>query len=46
VCLLQTFYPQVIAAQKAADAHERSAYCSFSDAKLQLWTSSMFLGGK
>jgi hypothetical protein len=43
---MQTFYPQVVAAKKAADAHETSAYCSFSDPSLQLWTSSMFLGGE
>ena len=42
---LQKFYPQVVAAKNAADAHQSSAYCSFSDAQLQLWTSSMFLGG-
>ena len=44
--LLQEFYPQVLAAQSAAAAGNASAYCSYSDVQLQLWTSSMFLGGK
>ena len=41
---LNEFFPQVAAKQKAA-APQKSAYCTFDDAGLQAWTSSMFIAG-
>lgn len=42
---LEKFFPQVAAAQHAAAGTQRSAYCTFDDAGLQAWTSSMFIAG-
>lgn len=45
LCLLQEFFPNVIAAKESASAMTSSPYCQFDDMILQLWTSSMFLAG-
>ena len=42
---LDEFFPQVAAAQRAASGTQKSAYCTFDDAGLQAWTSSMFIAG-
>lgn len=42
---LNLFFPSVAEAQNSANRQAHSAYCTFDDAKLQLWTSSMFLAG-
>lgn len=42
---LSRFFPSVADAQNGAKGKDQSAYCTFDDAKLQLWTSSMFLAG-
>lgn len=40
---LSRFFPSVADAQNGAKGKDQSAYCTFDDAKLQLWTSSMCL---
>lgn len=42
---LGLFFPAVAAAQKSTVHKENSAFCTFNDFKLQLWTASMFLAG-
>ena len=43
---LLKFFPDVYAKQQAtADSYSGSVYCKFEDAKLQLFTSSLFLAG-
>ena len=47
LCLqfLGLFFPEVAQAQQGAKKEQRSAYCTFDDAGLQAWTSSMFIAG-
>lgn len=42
---LGLFFPTVAAAQKSTHHKEDSAFCTFNDFRLQLWTASMFLAG-
>lgn len=42
---LGKFFPSVAEAQNGLKGEQHSAYCTFDDAKLQLWTSSMFIAG-
>lgn len=42
---LDKFFPSVARAQRQAKGHQNSAYCTFDDASLQAWTSSMFIAG-
>ena len=39
------FFPTVAQAQQGAKNEQKSAYCTFDDAGLQAWTSSMFIAG-
>ena len=47
LCLqfLGLFFPAVAQAQQGAKKQQKSAYCTFDDAGLQAWTSSMFIAG-
>ena len=45
VQFLGLFFPLVAQAQQGAKKEQRSAYCTFDDAGLQAWTSSMFIAG-
>ena len=42
---LGLFFPAVAQAQQGAKSQQKSAYCTFDDAGLQAWTSSMFIAG-
>ena len=42
---LGLFFPAVAQAQQGAKKEQKSTYCTFDDAGLQAWTSSMFIAG-